>query len=253
MTESKFEIRRMETHLGEAKILGGIGSILTLLGLIPFAGTVFVILGWVLVAIAIKYVSDAVQDRSIFNYAIISVFALIIGTTFFGFLVAPAFLGFIGLSSATNPVWSSGFPGLIGLILLVLGFLWILAIVSSIFLYMSFKTVASKLNVGLFSTAALIYVIAEGLTIILVGFILAPIAQILFAIAFFSIPERIPVSAPPSSQMTPMSSRTMGVEAKTTIEKRFCTRCGTRLDTGASFCAFCGASTNASMETVVSN
>ena len=37
--------------LSQAKTLGGVGSILTLLGIVPYAGTAIVIIGWVLVLV----------------------------------------------------------------------------------------------------------------------------------------------------------------------------------------------------------
>jgi len=44
--------------LAQAKSLGGVGAILTLLGIAPYAGTVLEIVGGIMVLIAIKYVSD---------------------------------------------------------------------------------------------------------------------------------------------------------------------------------------------------
>ena len=54
-----------------------------------------------------------------------------------------------------------------------------------------FKVIASSLNVGMFRTAALIYLIGAALVIIFVGFIIIIISEIIQAAAFFSIPEQI--------------------------------------------------------------
>jgi len=234
------------SSLDQAKILGGIGSILTLLGLAPFGtGTVLVIVGWILILIALKNVSDAVQDTSIFNYAIIAAGLSIIGNAALGFIFGFSIFATISRLSSSNPV------GVIGSIILGLLLLWVLAIIASVFLYLSFKTVASKLSVGLFSAAALIYVIGEGLTIVLIGFIIALIAQILFAVAFFSLPAQVPVgTAPPSTTSTQTGATLSGtmtptIEATRVVgERKFCAKCGHELDPGASFCAYCGARAN---------
>ncbi|HZY46491.1 MAG TPA: DUF996 domain-containing protein, partial [Candidatus Bathyarchaeia archaeon] len=85
-------------NLSRAKTLGGIGSILTLLLFVPyFVGAALVIVGWALILWAVKDISESVQDRSIFNNAIISVVMAIIGAVVFAVVVAAAFLGFIGL------------------------------------------------------------------------------------------------------------------------------------------------------------
>jgi len=94
--------------------------------------------------------------------------------------------------------------GLITGVIAGLSVLWILGIIASNFLWTSFETVATKVNVGMFRTGSLIYFIGSILTIILVGFILTFIGQILFIVAFFSLPESLPVAVatnpPPPSK-----------------------------------------------------
>jgi uncharacterized membrane protein len=185
-------------------MLGGIGSILTLLLIVPYyIGTVLVIVGWILTIWAVKDISDSVNDRSIFNNAIISVVLTIIGAIVFAVVVAATLLAFVGLgnlSSMTPPtVSSSNIVGLITGIIAGLAVLWIMASVGSYFLWKSYRTISAKLPVGLFGTGALLYFIGSILTIILVGFILIFIAQILFIVAFFSLPDNPPgaLSQPP--------------------------------------------------------
>jgi uncharacterized membrane protein len=92
---------------------------------------------------------------------------------------------------------------LIGGLIAGLAVVWILAIIGSFFLWKSFRTIGEKLNIGLFGTAALIYFIGSILTVILVGFFLDFIAQILFIVAFFSMKEQV--------QQTPtLQPQTMG-------------------------------------------
>ncbi len=57
--------------LGQAKSLGGVGAILVLIaGFIPSAGFVVAIIGFILILIAVKYVSEVLADRTIFNNTI---------------------------------------------------------------------------------------------------------------------------------------------------------------------------------------
>ncbi|VVB87826.1 Uncharacterised protein [uncultured archaeon] len=55
------------SSLAQAKTLGEIGSILVLLAIIPFAGRAIGLVGLVLILVSVKYISDALADRSIFN------------------------------------------------------------------------------------------------------------------------------------------------------------------------------------------
>ncbi len=117
-------------------------------GFIPSAGFVVAIIGFILILIAVKYVSDAFTDRTIFNNMIIAV------------------------------------------ILAILGFV-------AFFLKRSYDTVAMKLNVGMFHTTGLLYLIGAALTIIFVGLVIVFIAEILQIVAFFSIPEQMPMGPQP--------------------------------------------------------
>ena len=198
-----------QKELSRAKMLGGIGSILTLLLFVPdYVGSVLVIVGWILILIAVKDISEAVQDRSIYRNALISAIMAIIGAVTFAVVVAAAVLALLGLGTLPTTAGSmvpTGFFGILAAALLGLAVVWIIGIVGSYFLWKSFKGISAKLPVGLFGTGALLYFIGSILTIILIGFILIFIAQILFVVAFFSIPDRPsqpammqPGMAPPS-------------------------------------------------------
>ena len=195
--------------LSQARTLGGIGAILTLLGILPYyAGTALVIIGWILVLIAVRYVSEAFQDRSIYSNATVSVVLAVVGSV----LAAVVFGGISALISTGPSLASSDLFARIAEIALGLFALWIIGMVGAFFLWRSFKTLGIKLDAvgettkispyvaGLFRDGSLIYFIGAILTIILVGFILLVIAQILFVIAFFSLPQRLPVTIGSSSR-----------------------------------------------------
>ncbi len=178
--------------LAQAKTLGGIGSILILLSIIPYAGIVLAIVGFVLVLVAVKYISDALADKSIFNNMLISIILAIVG------MIAGAVIAFASLfpffrefrppfdpSMYMYPRMSGFFINLIFALIII----WIFLIISAVFLRKSYSTIASKLNIDMFEKSAMLYLIGAVLTIILVGFIVIFVAEILQTVAFYSIPE----------------------------------------------------------------
>jgi len=196
--------------LSQAKTLGGVGSILLILTIAPAVGPVIGIVGFILVLVAVKYVSEVVGDRSIFSNALLAVVFGIIG------LVAGLVLGAAGILSMVpgvprlfrgpfEPEFGLQGFGLRFLAAIIVGLVivWIFNIISAVFLRRSFKSIATSLNIGLFGTAALLYLIGAILVIVFVGFILIFVAAILQTIAFFSIPETLPSRSegppPPSS------------------------------------------------------
>jgi uncharacterized membrane protein len=186
--------------LSQAKTLGGVGSILVLLSFIPTAGMLLGIAGFILVLIAIKYVSDEVKDRSIFNNMIIAVTLAIGGIITGGIVVAASVFRFIGLESmegwfityAPGTIPPGDIISLLATLALGLFIIWIFFVVSAIFLRRSYNSMASKLNVRLFRTTALMYLIGAATSILLVGFILILVSEIMQTIAFFSIPDQAP-------------------------------------------------------------
>jgi len=190
--------------LESVKNLGGIGSILTLLGFVPTVGAVLAIVGLVLVLVAFKYASDILGDPKIFNNVLYSVILGIIGLVVgVVVVVATVFqaigMGYLSSSFAyTGPtsVTSGDIMGMLGTILVGLVAIWVCFVVSSIFLRRGYGELGRRLNVGLFGMGALLYLIGAVLVIILVGFLLILVADIIFIVAFFSINTQLPPSTP---------------------------------------------------------
>ncbi len=190
------------TLLSQAKTLGGVGSVLVILASIPGVGWLVSLIGFILVLIAVKYVSDSLADRSIFNNMIISVVAAIAGVVVGGLYIVASVLSFfhvnlgnMGTISQAAPTFANG--QIMSLITTVVGGLlvvWIALIVSAVFLRRSYSTMGSKLNVGTFNTAALLYLIGAVTAIIFIGFVILLVAEIVQIIAFFSLPEAFPQS-----------------------------------------------------------
>ena len=199
--------------LNQVKTLGGIGSLLALLAFVPTVGFVLSIAGLVLVLVAVKYASDILGDPKIFNNMLYAVILGIVGIVVAVFAVIAVVFRAIGLgflsSSFAMASPSSMAPGdiigLLGTVALGLAAVWVCFLISSIFLRRSYSELGKRLNVGLFGTAALLYLIGAALTIVLVGFLLIFIAEVLLIAAFFSIDTQ----APPATQPAPPAQPTI--------------------------------------------
>ena len=55
------------TKLGEAKIFGGIGALLSLLGFVPYAGPLLGLIGLILIFIAVKHIAEETKNHKIFQ------------------------------------------------------------------------------------------------------------------------------------------------------------------------------------------
>jgi len=198
--------------LESVKTIGGVGSILALLAFIPNVGVVLSIAGLIMVLVALKYASDIFGDPKIFNdmlYAVIlGIIGLVVGAVAVVAVVFRAIgMGYLSSSFAyTGPssLNTGDIMGMLGTIFLGLAAVWVCFLVSSIFLRRSYGELGRKLNVSLFGTAALLYLIGAILTIILVGFLLIFVADILFIVAFFSINTQLPAATPTVQPAPPL-------------------------------------------------
>ena len=215
MRQKACQAAKVMSRLGDAKTLGGIGAILLLIPGIS-------IVGYVLILIATKYVSDELGDKSIFDNMLYAVIAGIVG------VAAAAFIIFTGAAFSAATFSGSAIAGAI----VGLAIAWIALIVSSIFIRRSYNAMATKLNISTFRTAGTLYFIGAILTIILVGLVVLLVAAIVQIIAFFAIPDTVP-----GMQAQPMGS----VAPQPIAGTKFCPNCGTQLDVTATYCTKCGA------------
>lgn len=196
-------------------MLGGIGSILLLIPGIS-------IVGYVLILVAAKYVSDDLGDKTVFDNMIYAVITAIIG------VAVVAFLLFTGLIFGVFTLGVGTIFGVIGALIAV----WVFLVISSLFIRRAYGTMATSLNVDSFRTAGTLYFVGALLSIVLVGFIILFVAYIFQIIAFFSIRE-----APQPASGQPMSTMAPAVQAG----MRFCPNCGTQMVSSAMFCPKCGS------------
>jgi uncharacterized membrane protein len=196
--------------LSDAKALGGVGSILVLFTPVPSVGWLLGIAGLVMILAAISKISQVVGDKSIYgnmqNAVILAIGAIAVGAV----TIVGTIYHVLGMGSFANSrfvlgaVHPADFFGLAALVIAGVLAVWALLVTSSIFVRKSFKSIGSRLGVGTFETAGLLYIIGAATAIVFVGFILIFIAEILLVVSFFSIPEQS--IAPQGSQVPTIPS-----------------------------------------------
>jgi uncharacterized membrane protein len=169
------------TRLKDAKELGGVGSILVLLSFVPIVGFVLGIAGLILILMASKHISDAVNEREIFENVLIAVILLI-----FSEIIALAWFNpFMMIASVASFAF-------LGILIVGLIVLWVILVVASWFLRKGFVRIAARTGTATFDRVGRWYFYGALLVIVLVGFIIILIAEILQIVAFFSLPESPP-------------------------------------------------------------
>jgi len=212
--------------LAQAKAIGIIGSILVLLspiialttlapplmffadvilGIVFASGTVGLV-GSVLILVAVKKISDAVNDREIFKNVLM---AVIIPLVAIGIVVA------VGLSIVMyagpiivdgNYLAEGGYPrtdvvlpplptflDLPVITLMMLLGMWAALIVSAWFLKRGYERIAIRIGTRTFRTVGRLYFYGTLLAIVLVGLVLLFIAGVLQIKAFFTLPKSQPI------------------------------------------------------------
>ncbi|MBO0887771.1 DUF996 domain-containing protein [Candidatus Bathyarchaeota archaeon] len=188
--------------LGQAKTLGGVGALLALIGpFLQIPGAIIAIVGYVLILIAVKNVSEVFQDQSIFNNMLIAVVLIAVGLVSLAAIVLGSFYSFIGLGGFSFTPGSAppaSFFQFITTIIIGVVIAWVFFLVASIFLKKSYDTIGARLNIGTFHTTGLLFLIGAALVIVFgIGLIIVFIAEILQIVAFFSIPEQMPMGPQP--------------------------------------------------------
>lgn len=183
-----------------------------LLTAVPSVGGLLGIVGFILVLLAIREISDVVADRSIFRNMIVAVVLGIAGIITVVFVVAASIFAFIGLNALNfgpnfnpNTVPAGDWIGLIGSVILGLLVFWVLMLISAIYIRRTYRAIGLKLHVGMFETAGLIYLIGAATTIILVGFLLLLVAEILLVVAFLAIEDKPLVAPAQMAQPAPLN------------------------------------------------
>jgi len=180
---------------------------------IPIVGALIGAVGFVLILVAMKYVSDALYDRSVFRNALVSVVLAIAGLVLATFVIMRSILRFVGLRplagnqpfgpSFNPPIVQPGdWGGLFVSLLPVLFVVWIVLLPSAIYARKAYDSIAARMKHKAFGTASLVYLIGSATTIAFVGFVLLFVAQVLFVRAFFSMEGELPTRQIPQVRPT---------------------------------------------------
>ncbi len=187
----------LSSKLSDVRMLGGVGALLVLLAAVPSVGFLLGISGLVLILLAVRKISQGVDDRGIYtnmrNAVLLGIGAIAVA----GVTAVGAIYNVLGMGSFTGTkfVFSPNIPvqeffGLAVIIVAGLVSIWAILVASAVFIRRSYSSIASKLNVNMFKTAGLLYLIGAATAIIGVGFIILFVAEILLVISFFSISEQ---------------------------------------------------------------
>jgi len=176
--------------LKQAKIYGGVGAILSLFGgIVPYAGVAITIAGIILLLIAVKKISEAVNNHDIFKnyiiYFILGILGVVAGIAVFLIYTGYSLLPLLREELEGFKLIKKFFVGLF----LALVTYWIFGIIGAIYYKKSYDAISRHTKVDLFSTTALIYLIGMATVIVFVGFIVVFVAKVLEIVAFFSLPD----------------------------------------------------------------
>ncbi len=192
--------------LGQAKILGGIGALLSLLVFVPTVGAIIGLVGLILVFIAVKYISEETKDHAIFhNYLMNFIFDIIAIGAVIGIMIAS--FGLAGGMSWVNAIqgqnfndfnsfWASFSTIFLGCAL-ALVVAWVMLIIGALYLRKSYNSIAEHTKVDLFKTTGLVNFIGAATLIIIIGAFIIIIARILEIVSYFSLPENLPQAPMP--------------------------------------------------------
>jgi len=220
------------SNLSNAKVFGGIGAILSLVGaFVPAFGSIVSIIGLVLVFVAVKYIADETKDHPIFkNYMLFflcNIIALVAAVAIFFAIGGLSIISTIqSLSNLTNPseIMDAIAPLLTGCVVAILVG-WILLIIGTLYLRKSYNSIAEHTKVDLFKTTGLVYFIGAITLVVIVGALIILIAKILEIVAFFSLPDTLPKAGE--------------ISKDDSASQRRCPNCGRAIPEDAKTCPYC--------------
>ncbi|MCW4029998.1 MAG: DUF996 domain-containing protein [Candidatus Bathyarchaeota archaeon] len=224
----------MATSFEYCKTLAMEGSILLILGVVPYVGWVLGIVGIFLLVRAMREFASYYQDNSIYHnavggikYYIVALIAL--GVSGAGFIVGLVVTDIVSPLSVGNVVGVT-----VGAVFLVVAFIFY--ILAAARLRKTFNALAQKTGEHSFATAGMLLWIGSILTIIVIGLLLIFIAWVFAIVGFFSM--KSPMQKQYNSQTyeyTPSQP-----QPTTTSTETYCSNCGAPLKPQDTYCSSCG-------------
>jgi len=182
----------MHENFEHSKSLAGVGAILLLLGVVPYAGWVLAIVGVILLVIGMKELSKYYQDENVYQNTLSGVKFYVVAVVAAAAAVTALV---ISIASATDFKFTNFVPTVgfgIGLAVLLAGLIvaFVFYILAASRLKRALDTLAQKSGEASFATAGTLLFIGAILTIVLVGLVLIFVAWIFATIGFFSMKSR---------------------------------------------------------------
>jgi uncharacterized membrane protein len=224
----------MGTSFEYGKTLAGEGSILLVLGTVPYVGWVLGIIGIVLLLRGLKELSNYYGDSEIYQNSLTGVKYYIVALI--AAAVASAALA-VGIVSAPSIGGITNFGTIgfaVGITAFVTGIViaFVFYIVASSHLRRTLNTLAEKSGEHSFATAGTLLWVGSILTIIVVGLLLIFIAWIFATIGFFSMRSK--------QQPQPYSYTAPPTLPTAQPQQRYCPNCGSPVPPDATYCPHCG-------------
>ncbi len=168
--------------MSNPKILGGIGSLLILIGFAPYIGFLFSLGGMILILIANYKISKSINREDIFKNSLNGFTIEIIGSFVGGILVGNSLMTMM----ETGEYSSFGLFTIVGL-----AFIYASIIAGNYYLMNAFSTISKAYYQSMFELGGkFLFWGAIGLIVFGIGLIAIFIGWILITIAYFSMPER---------------------------------------------------------------
>jgi uncharacterized membrane protein len=213
----------MNVNFNYAKTLAGEGSLLLLLGLVPYVGWILAIIGIVLYLRGVKELASYYQDDEIYQKSITGVKFYVVAIIAAAVAIAALV---VGIATATGFTFTSGFVPTAGFAVGMIAFLggliiaFIFYILAALHLKRTFNLLAQKSGEASFATAGTLLWVGAILTIVVIGLLLILIAWIFATIGFFAMKSQqqsytsqqngYNQSPPSSTQPTAQDSKTSG-------------------------------------------
>ncbi len=232
----------MGTNFQYSKTLAIEGSVLTILGGIPYIGWVLGIIGVILLLRALKEFANYYQDNGIYQnsltgvkYYIVALIALAIAGA--GFAVGLVNRDFSSFSNFVKSIGVGNAIGIaVGVAFLIVAFVFY--VLAALHLRKTFNTLAQKSGEHSFETAASLLWVGAILTIIGIGVLLIFIAWIFAVIGFFTM--RAPQQQQYSSQSYGTTPPPTQPSSQPQQSGKYCSNCGAPITPDGTYCSNCG-------------
>lgn len=231
----------MGTSFEYGKTLAGEGSILLILGVVPYVGWVLGIIGVILLLRGVKELANYYQDNEIYQNSLTGVKYYIVALIAAAVAVTAIVIG-VGTATGfkfTSFTLTAGFG--IGLIAFIGGLIiaFIFNVLAALHLRKTFDTLAQKSGDHTFATASTLLWVGAILTIIVVGFLIIFIAWIFAVIGFFSMRpgQQLQQNTSQPYNYTPPPAQPPTQSQQT---PRYCSNCGAPVTPDATYCPNCG-------------